>query len=81
MLEDVQKVDLTKADLDIIEAALATQEKILAVQSRAGGRTARLKLNDLKSLMRRLRRQVPDPAEKPAAPSRWNIRTLACMFL
>jgi hypothetical protein len=63
MLDDVQKVDLTRQDLEMIEGALATQEKILAVQSRAGGRAARNRLNELKGLMRRLRRQIPEEAE------------------
>ena len=69
MLEDVQKIELTRQDLELIESALATQEKILSVQSRAGGRDARGRLNDLKSLIRRLRRQVPDDA--PAQSMGW----------
>lgn len=77
MLEDVQNVELTRADLDLIESALATQEKILAVQARAGGRNARNKLNDLKSLMRRLRRQVPDTAEEKP---RWSLKALSVFF-
>lgn len=79
MLDDVQKLDFTRADLDIIEAALATQEKILSVQSRAGGRAARARLNDLKSLQRRLRRQVPDEAPQASA-SRWSLRALSVFF-
>ncbi len=59
MIDNVQTVDLTRDDLELIEAALHTQEKILTVQSRAGGSSARTRLNDLKGLMRRLRRQVP----------------------
>ena len=59
MLDDTYSVDLTKQDLELIEAALQTQEKILSVQSRAGGMAARTRLNDLKGLMRRLRRQNP----------------------
>lgn len=74
MIDDVQQIDLTRQDLDLIENALATQEKILAVQARAGGRQARAKLNDLKSLMRRLRRQVPD--ETPEK-SRWSLKALS----
>ncbi|WP_299687724.1 hypothetical protein [uncultured Tateyamaria sp.] len=62
MLDDTYAVDLTKQDLELIEAALQTQEKILSVQSRAGGSAARARLNDLKGLMRRLRRQTPAPA-------------------
>lgn len=61
MLDDTHTVDLTKQDLEMIEAALQTQEKILSVQSRAGGAAARTRLNDLKGLMRRLRRQTPAP--------------------
>ena len=67
MLDDVQKIDLTKHDLEMISSALQTQEKILSVQSRAGGSAARTRLNDLKGLMRRLRRQTPAPQGAPAA--------------
>ena len=70
MFEDVQRVDLTRQDVELIEAALATQEKILSVQARAGGRSARAKLNDLKALMRRLRRQVPEE-QAPASGEGW----------
>jgi len=59
MRDDTHSVDLTIQDLELIEAALQTQEKILSVQSRAGGAAARTRLNDLKGLMRRLRRQTP----------------------
>ncbi len=61
MADDIHNVDLTKQDLEMIEAALQTHEKILSVQSRAGGGAARAQLNDLKGLMRRLRRQTPTP--------------------
>lgn len=66
MLDDTHSVDLTKQDLELIEAALHTQEKILSVQSRAGGSAARERLNILKGLMRRLRRQTPAPQSAPA---------------
>ena len=79
MLEDVQKIDLTRRDIELIEAALATQEKILAVQSRAGGRSARARLNDLKSLMRRFRRQVPD-APEAKTESGWTTRLTRSFF-
>lgn len=79
MLEDVQKVEFTRRDIELIESALATQEKILAVQSRAGGRAARTRLNDLKSLMRRLRRQFPDQSEETARPA-WPFRAFAFLF-
>ncbi|WP_299150582.1 hypothetical protein [uncultured Tateyamaria sp.] len=70
MLDDTHSVDLTKQDLELIEAALQTQEKILSVQSRAGGDAARTRLNDLKGLMRRLRRQTPAP--HAVAGSSWS---------
>ncbi|MFL4472023.1 hypothetical protein ACERZ8_19860 [Tateyamaria armeniaca] len=67
MLDETHSVDLTLQDLELIEAALQTQEKILSVQSRAGGSAARTRLNDLKGLMRRLRRQTPAPQGASAA--------------
>lgn len=69
MLDETQTIDLTKQDLDVIEAALQTQEKILSVQSRAGGKAARARLNDIKGLLRRLRRQNPVVAQRG---SRWS---------
>jgi hypothetical protein len=36
LLDDTHNVDLTAQDLELIEAALHTHEKILSVQSRAG---------------------------------------------
>jgi len=67
MRDDTHSVDLTIQDLELIEAALQTQEKILSVQSRAGGSAARTRLNDLKGLMRRLRRQTPSSHGGPSA--------------
>lgn len=66
---DSKCLDLTKQDLELIETALQTQEKILSVQSRAGGGAARAQLNDLKGLMRRLRRQTPVP--HAGCPKNW----------
>lgn len=60
MLDDRKTVDLTAHDLDMIEQALQTQKKILAVESRAGGSTARARLNELKGLLRRLDQQRPE---------------------
>jgi hypothetical protein len=68
MRNESHSVDLTKQDLELIEAALQTQEKILSVQSRAGSNAARTRLNDLKGLMRRLRRQSSAP-HAAATPS------------
>ena len=78
MLDDTYAVDLTKQDLELIEAALQTQEKILSVQSRAGGNAARARLNDLKGLMRRLRRQTPAPTGGEA-PS-WSQTARSLVF-
>ena len=78
MLDDVHSVDLTKQDLEMIEAALHTQEKILTVQSRAGGATARDRLNELKGLMRRLRRQSPEPNAGPSQSGSQMARSLFC---
>ena len=63
MLEDKNRVDLSTHDLELIESALQTQEKILAVQSRAGGNAAKIRLNELKSVLRRVRRQNPQAAK------------------
>ena len=78
MLDDTYAVDLTKQDLELIEAALQTQEKILSVQSRAGGSAARARLNDLKGLMRRLRRQTPAPSG--AEGSSWSQTARSLFF-
>lgn len=57
MLDKNQIVEFTNHDFDMIEEALFTQEKILSVQSRAGGNAAKTKLNDLQGLLQRMRRQ------------------------
>ena len=60
MTNDTHSVDLTHQELQLIEAALETQEKILSVQSRAGqDMSARRRLDDLKSVLRNLKRQKP----------------------
>lgn len=56
MLNNLNNLDLTAKDIEMIEAALHTQKKILAVQSAAGGSGARRKLTDLKHLMKRINR-------------------------
>lgn len=45
---------LSARDLKLIQDALQTQEKILTLQSRAGGNSAKIKLNEIKDLMRRV---------------------------
>ena len=60
MFSSSRSVDLTTAQLEVIESALHTQEKILAVQNRAGGdHQTQAKLGELKSTIKTLRRQMP----------------------
>jgi hypothetical protein len=76
LLDDTHNVDLTAQDLELIEAALHTHEKILSVQSRAGGGAARARLNALKGLMHRLRRQTPPWPEGPGQSWGHRVRAL-----
>lgn len=58
MICNKHSVDLTPQEIAVIEAALHTQEKILSMQSRAGGDgAATVRLTELKSTLRNLRRQ------------------------
>ncbi|MDW4499583.1 hypothetical protein R5H30_16435 [Sulfitobacter sp. D35] len=57
MPNDNHTLELNQKDLDLIEAALHTQQKILSVQSEAGGMGAQERLSALKHLMKRLSRQ------------------------
>ena len=60
MKQNTHSLDLTPQELHVIEAALHTQEKILSVQSRAGGDgLARTRLEELKSVLASLNRQRP----------------------
>ena len=59
MADTQNKLDLTAKDIELIEAALHTQKKILAVQSEAGGTGARQRLQDLNRLSRRVSRVKP----------------------
>ncbi|MDG1182900.1 MAG: hypothetical protein P8N30_09335 [Tateyamaria sp.] len=74
MLDDTHNVDLTAQDLELIEAALHTHEKILSVQSRGGA--ARARLNALKGLTGRLRRQTPPWPEGPGQSWGHRVRAL-----
>lgn len=61
MVTNKQSVDLTPQDIAVIESALHTQEKILAMQSRASGDVnATSRLSELKSTLRALRKQTPN---------------------
>lgn len=61
MLENAHNLDLSARDLKLIQDALYTQEKILSVQSRAGGNAAKMRLNEVKELMRRVGRNTSTP--------------------
>ncbi|MGB7242365.1 MAG: hypothetical protein WBC93_09805 [Sulfitobacter sp.] len=61
MFDDTHSLDLTDKEMDLIQAALHTQKKILSVQSKAGGSLAKARLNDLTQLLGRLKRQTPAP--------------------
>ncbi|WP_299964282.1 hypothetical protein [uncultured Roseobacter sp.] len=63
MLNNAHQLDLTAQDIELIEAALQTQKKILSVQSQAGGSGADRKLTDINHLMKRINRstQSKDP--------------------
>ncbi len=67
MLGDTQSVNLSERDLEVIEAALSTQEKILSVQSRAGTRAVETNLNHLKGLLSRIKAQT----RRSSGPSLW----------
>ncbi|MEO0390643.1 MAG: hypothetical protein AAF218_06840 [Pseudomonadota bacterium] len=67
MLDAHHSVDLTAEELELIETALQTQEKILSVQSRAGGTLATSRLDRLRALSRRLGGYSP----RTPRPSLW----------
>ena len=62
MLDQNQDIEFSVHDLEVIEEALFTQEKILSVQSRAGGNGAKTRLSELQGLLQRMRRQRGDKA-------------------
>lgn len=66
MFNNLHSLDLTAQDIELIEAALQTQKKILSVQSQAGGSGAEKKLSELQQLISRVDRCVHSPA--PRAP-------------
>ena len=76
MFDEVHKLDLSRAEIELIEAALHTQKKILSVQSKAGGQSATARLSDLRQLLKRLDRQIPTRnASKPGGWT-WLARSL-----
>jgi len=72
MLEQSQNFEISAQDMTVIEDALFTQEKILSVQSRAGGHEAETRLNELRQVLRRMRRQKTyEPKPYAAANFAW----------
>ena len=67
MINNSTSVDLTPQEIEVIENALHTQEKILSMQSKASndGQAAR-QLNRLQSVLRNLQRQSPIAKNSPA---------------
>lgn len=63
----MEPLDLTKKDIELIEAALHTQSKILSVQSEAGGCGARQRLSELKHLIKRIDRAQARSDRTPPA--------------
>ncbi|MEM6886846.1 MAG: hypothetical protein AAF636_01765 [Pseudomonadota bacterium] len=78
MFDDLNKLELSSKDIELIESALHTQKKILSVQSEAGGAGARRKLSDLKHLLKRVNRA--SRRENDDSGSGWShlARTLFC---
>lgn len=73
MTNDTQCVALTPQELQVIQAALHTQEKILSVQNRAGtDRAVARRLDDLKSVLRSVNRQTPDRPNGETQPRIWS---------
>jgi hypothetical protein len=68
MLDNLNRLDLTAKDIELIEAALHTQKKILSVQSQAGGTGSGQKLSELKHLIKRIGRTRVSkcPAQAPS---------------
>lgn len=62
--------EFSEHDLEMIESALHTQEKILLLQSRAGGSNAKARLSELQTLLRQVRSRNPQNAAPRCAPQR-----------
>jgi len=68
MIDKSSRFDLNAKDVDLIEAALETQSKILSLQANAGGSGARLRLNNVKRVLAKIEAQRPvsrKPCKKP----------------
>ncbi|MEM1352214.1 MAG: hypothetical protein AAGF27_07705 [Pseudomonadota bacterium] len=72
-------LDLTVQEIELIEAALHTQKKILNVQSEAGGTGASKKLTDLHRLLARIgRARAADAAPQSASWTQAAMNYLMC---
>lgn len=80
MFSQRHKIDLTQHELDLIEAALHTQEKILSLQNTAEtGCPTQTRLRDIKSVLKTLNRQRHHSRKThaPAAPAFWPDQALS----
>ncbi|MCX8227606.1 MAG: hypothetical protein OTI35_16155 [Sulfitobacter sp.] len=59
MSDEKQKLEISRDELALIEAALHTQAKILGVQASAGGSKALTRLNDVKRALATITQQKP----------------------
>lgn len=65
MSQSTRSIDLTPEELDVIQSALQTQEKILSVQSKAGGDAAvRSRLTQLRGVLQSLGNHQPPPTSR-----------------
>ena len=64
-----QKLEISQQEIEVIEAALHTQSKILKVQANAGGRAAFDKLNEVKRTLAHIAQQTPD---RPSRQRPWS---------
>ncbi|UWR24275.1 hypothetical protein [Sulfitobacter sp. S190] len=67
MIDAPQKLEISQKEIELIEAALQTQSKILRVQASAGGSGAREKLNDVKRTLATITAQRDNQRSKSCA--------------
>ncbi|MEM9577692.1 MAG: hypothetical protein AAF999_11850 [Pseudomonadota bacterium] len=78
MLDNLNRLDLTQKDIELIESALHTQKKILSVQSQAGGTGAGHRLTELKHLIKRVNRARPSGHEVAGGSWMQSLRNYFC---
>ena len=71
MFEETLKLEITQKELDVIEAALHTQSKILGVEASAGGKAALARLNDVKRTLAHVAQQQPSRSKRLPCSSGW----------